>query len=79
MNEEVRFMPLSADSTIGSIAESPRGQAVLEQFLPKLLRLPAYEMTRCMRFRALAQSKGWKLNDAQIAEADALLRAIEDI
>ena len=72
-------MPLSADSTIGSIAESPQGRAVLEQFLPKLLRLPSYEMTRCMRFSSLARSKGWKLNDAQIMEADALLRAITDM
>ena len=71
-------MPLCAESTIGSIAETPEGRAVLEQFLPKLTRLPSYQMTVCMSFQSLARSKGWKLSDAQIAEADALLRAIRD-
>lgn len=62
-------MKLSAQSTIKEIYETEQGRAVLERYLPKLLRTPTFQMTLAMSFEAVCKFRRWRLKRAVYEEA----------
>ncbi len=70
-------MELWEGSTIKEIYENDRGRAVLEQYLPKLVRSPSFQMTYGMSFKAVCKFRRWKLKKSLYEEAAATLREIE--
>ena len=70
-------MKLSEESKIKDIAENERGMALLERYLPKLVRSPSFQMTYGMSFKAVCKFRRWKLKRAVYAEAAAALGEIE--
>ena len=64
-------------STIKEINEDLQGRAVLERYLPKLVRSPSFQMTYAMSFQAVCKFHRWKLKRAVYAEATAALESIE--
>ncbi len=71
-------MPLSIRSKIGDIVATEQGKTVLEKYMPKLTRIPAFQMTHEMTFFALGTSRAWKLTELELITADAELRAITE-
>ena len=69
-------MQYSADSTIYEICQNPQGRRLLEQYLPKLVRAPAFQMTCAMSFRAVCRFHRHKLKRRVYEEA---VRALEQI
>ena len=69
-------MNFSENATIGEIYETEQGRALLETYLPKLLRSPSFQMTRGMSFRAVCRFHRWKLKRKVYAEALARLEEI---
>ena len=70
-------MKLSERSTVKDIYATPQGKALLEHYLPKLVRSPSFQMTYAMSFATVCKFRRWKLKRAIYAEALALLREIE--
>ena len=70
-------MKLSERSTIKEIYENRQGRALLEQYLPKLVRTPTFSMTFGMSFEAVCKFRRWKLKRRVYEEAVAALREIE--
>ena len=70
-------MTFTECSTIGEIYENEQGRAVLEQYLPKLVRTPTFAMTFAMRFETVCKFRKWKLKRAVYEQAVAALREIE--
>ena len=70
-------MKLSEYSSIKEIWEHERGRAVLERYLPKLVRSPSFQMTYGMSFKAVCGFRRWKLKRAVYREAAAALGEIE--
>jgi hypothetical protein len=70
-------MKLSEQSNIKEIYENEQGKALLEQYLPKLVRSPSFQMTYAMSFGAVCKFRRWKLKRAVYAEAAAALGEIE--
>ena len=70
-------MKLSAQSKIKEIYENERGRAVLERYLPKLVRTPTFQMTYGMSFETVCKFRQWKLKRVVYAEAVAALEEIE--
>lgn len=71
-------MPLSIHSKIRDIVATEQGKAVLEKYMPKLTRIPAFQMTYEMSFIGLGTAKAWKLTELELITADAELRAITE-
>ena len=70
-------MRLSEASTIREIYENERGRALLERYLPKLVRSPSLQMTCGMSFKAVCKFRRWRLKRAVYEEAVAALEEIE--
>ena len=70
-------MKLTEESTILEITQSREGRAVLEQYLPKLVRSPAMQMTYAMSFRAVCKFRRWKLKRRVYEQAVTAIREIE--
>ena len=70
-------MRLSEASTIREIYENERGRALLERYLPKLVRSPSLQMTYGMSFKAVCKFRRWKLKRTVYEEAAAALKEIE--
>lgn len=70
-------MKLSERSNIKEIYENEQGKALLERYLPKLVRSPSFQMTYAMRFETVSKFRRWKLKRAVYAEAVAALGEIE--
>lgn len=70
-------MKLSEQSKIKEIHENEQGKALLERYLPKLVRSPSFQMTYAMSFEAVCKFRRWKLKRAVYAEAAAALGEIE--
>ena len=70
-------MRFSEHSRIKEIHENEQGQALLERYLPKLVRTPTFQMTFGMSFEAVCKFRRWKLKKAVYEEALAALREIE--
>ena len=70
-------MKFSEHSTIKEIYENEQGRALLERYLPKLLRSPSFPMTFGMSFRAVCGFRRWKLKRAVYRQAAAALMEIE--
>lgn len=70
-------MGLDANSTIQEICQSQEGIALLERYLPKLLRSPAFPMTRAMSFKTVCRFRRWRLSKAVYLRALGELGAIE--
>ena len=70
-------MKLSEGSKIKDIYENEQGRALLERYLPKLVRSPSFQMTLGMSFRAVCGFRRWKLKRAVYREAAAALEKIE--
>lgn len=70
-------MKLSERSNIKEIYENEQGKALLERYLPKLVRSPSFQMTYAMSFDVVCNFRRWKLKRAVYAEATAALREIE--
>ena len=70
-------MKLTEKSTIKEIYENERGRALLERYLPKLVRSPSLQMTYGMSFRAVCKFRRWKLKKAVYDEAVSELEKIE--
>ena len=70
-------MKFSERSKIKEIYENERGRALLERYLPKLVRTPTFQMTFGMSFEAVCKFRKWKLKKAVYQEAVAALREIE--
>ena len=73
---EVAKMQFFEGSTIGEIYENEQGRALLEQYLPKLVRSPSFPMTRAMSFRAVCRFRRHKLKRKVYAEALSRLEEI---
>ena len=71
------MMKLSEESKIKDIAENEQGRALLEQYLPKLVRSPSFQMTYGMSFHGVCKFRRWKLKRSVYAEAAAALEEIE--
>jgi len=70
-------MKLTEKSTIKEIYENERGRALLERYLPKLLRSPSLQMTYGMSFKAVCGFRRGKLKKAVYDEAVSELEKIE--
>ena len=70
-------MNFSENATIGEIYETEQGRALLETYLPKLLRSPSFQMTRGMSFRAVCRFHRWKLKRRVYKEALTILEQIQ--
>ena len=70
-------MTFSERSTIGEIYANEQGRAVLEQYLPKLVRTPTFSMTFAMRFETVCKFRKWKLKRCVYEQAVAALGEIE--
>ena len=70
-------MKLTVQSKIKDIYENERGRAVLEKYLPKLVRTPTFSMTYGMSFETVCRFRQWKLKKSVYEEAAAALEAIE--
>ncbi len=70
-------MRFSETSTVLQIYENERGRALLERYLPKLVRSPSLQMTYGMSFRAVCKFRRWKLKRTVYEEAAAALKEIE--
>lgn len=70
-------MKLSVQSKIKDIYENEQGRAVLEKYLPKLVRTPTFSMTYGMSFETVCSFRRWKLKRSVYEEAAAALEAIE--
>lgn len=70
-------MRLSPQSNMREIYENEQGRALLERYLPKLVRSPSLQMTFGMSFYAVCRFRRWKLKRAVYEEAAAALREIE--
>ena len=70
-------MKLTTKSSIKEIYENEQGRALLERYLPKLVRSPAFQMTYGMSFEAVCRFRRWKLKRAVYEEAAAALSEIE--
>lgn len=70
-------MKLSAQSNIKEIHDNEQGRALLERYLPKLVRSPSFQMTYGMSFKAVCKFCRWKLKRAVYEEAVAVLSEIE--
>ncbi len=70
-------MKLSVQSTIREIYEHEQGRALLEQYLPKLVRSPSFQMTYGMSFKVVCRFRRWKLKRAVYEEAACALGEIE--
>ena len=64
-------------STVEKIYESEQGRALLEQYLPKLVRSPSFQMTRAMSFRVVCRFHRHKLKRKVYAEALSRLEGIQ--
>lgn len=70
-------MKLTEHAKIKEIYENEQGRALLEQYLPKLVRTPTFQMTFGMSFQAVCKFRRWKLKRSVYEEAVAVLREIE--
>ena len=70
-------MKFSAQSKIKEINENEQGRALLERYLPKLVRTPTFQMTFGMSFATVCKFRKWRLKKALYEEAVAALREIE--
>lgn len=70
-------MKLNEQSKIKDIYENEQSRALLERYLPKLVRTPSFQMTYGMSFAAVCKFRRWKLKRAVYAEAVAQLREID--
>ena len=70
-------MKFSEYSTVEEIYATEQGRALLEIYLPKLLRSPAFQMTCAMSFRAVCRFHRCKLKRRVYAEALAQLERIQ--
>jgi len=70
-------MDFSVDSKVKDIYDDERARAVLESYLPKLVRTPSFQMTFGMSLRTLCGFAQWKLTAQQMENLDLDLRAIE--
>lgn len=68
---------LSEKSTIKEIYENEQGRALLERYLPKLLRSPSLQMTYGMSFKSVCRFRRWRLKKSVYAQAAAQLEKIE--
>lgn len=73
------MMGLTAKSTIKEIYEDEQGRQVLEQYLPKLLRTPTFQMTYAMSFETVCSFRRWRLTKVTYAQAVKALERIETL